>query len=79
MTSDEVLATSNERFGYSKEEVGYAEAPQAAMTCATCRFFLRTRGSEVGQCEAVNGDIPWRGSCGLHISMMEEAKAILGG
>jgi hypothetical protein len=64
---------------FAKDEARFVEkSPEAAVVCGACRFYLRDETGEIGQCQVVDGDIPWFSHSGLFISAVDEAEAAFG-
>jgi len=45
------------------------------VACGACRFYLRDPSTEVGQCQIVEGPIPWFSTCDFYIGAAEDARA----
>ena len=73
----ETIALVAEHGRFSQSNAAYRErAPEPYVTCGGCRFFMRSAESEVGTCQAVQGDINWYATCDYYISATAEARHV---
>jgi len=62
---------------FSKQEANFIEqSTDPNVVCGACRFYLRNSQSEIGQCQVVEGDIPWFATSNLYISALDEARFV---
>lgn len=72
--ADSTLAIVQEQGKFSKEAARYVEpARNSYSTCGACRLYLRDENSEMGRCQAVEGDIAWYGTSDYFLSAADEA------
>jgi hypothetical protein len=72
--TDSTLSVVQDQGKFSKEQARYFEpADNSYATCGGCRFYLRDDNSEIGRCQAVEGDIAWFGTSDYFLSASDEA------
>jgi hypothetical protein len=75
--ANSTLTIVEEQGKFSHQDARYiAPARYAGEVCGGCRFYLRDPSSEVGTCQAVEGDIAWYGTSDYYISATEEAYVV---